>query len=108
LFSTAGWPNLADKSSGNNNALSTKDWLRGPGIRDSFRRTKSRPNKGQGPMKQLRMQVQSSADPPKKFDPGERAVMADGNEYNIFRLEEKGRPVERTTPGFFMSDRSGS
>src|SRR5215472_15081382 len=32
------------------------------------------------------MQVQSSADPPKKLDLGERAVMADGNEYNIFQL----------------------
>ena len=40
------------------------------------------------------MQVQSSADPPKKLDLGERAVMADGNEYNIFQLKEKGRPVE--------------
>lgn len=40
------------------------------------------------------MQVQSSADPPKKLDLGERAVMADGNEYNIFELKEKGRPVE--------------
>src|SRR6201998_4212049 len=30
------------------------------------------------------MQVQSSADPPKKLDLGERAVMGDGNEYNIF------------------------
>src|SRR6202035_3819385 len=40
------------------------------------------------------MQVQSSADPPKKLDLGERAVMADGNEYNIFQMKEKGRPVE--------------
>jgi iron(III) transport system substrate-binding protein len=44
--------------------------------------------------KQNVMQVQSSADPPKKLDLGERAVMADGNEYNIFELKEKGRPVE--------------
>jgi iron(III) transport system substrate-binding protein len=44
--------------------------------------------------KQNIMQVQSSADPPKKLDLGERAVMADGNEYNIFQLKEKGRPVE--------------
>lgn len=44
--------------------------------------------------KQNIMQVQSSADPPKKLDLGERAVMADGNEYNIFQLREKGRPVE--------------
>ena len=40
------------------------------------------------------MQVQSSADPPKKLDLGERAVMADGNEYNIFQMKEAGRPVE--------------
>jgi iron(III) transport system substrate-binding protein len=44
--------------------------------------------------KQNVMQVQSSADPPKKLDLGERAVMADGNEYNIFQLKEAGRPVE--------------
>jgi iron(III) transport system substrate-binding protein len=44
--------------------------------------------------KQNIMQVQSSADPPKKLDLGERAVMADGNEYNIFELKEAGRPVE--------------
>jgi iron(III) transport system substrate-binding protein len=40
------------------------------------------------------MQVQSSADPPKKLDLGERAVMADGNEYDIFQMKEAGRPVE--------------
>ena len=44
--------------------------------------------------KQNIMLVQSSADPPKKLDLGERAVMADGNEYNIFQLKEAGRPVE--------------
>ena len=44
--------------------------------------------------KQNIMQVQSSADPPKKLDIGERAVMADGNEYNIFQMKEAGRPVE--------------
>jgi iron(III) transport system substrate-binding protein len=44
--------------------------------------------------KQNVMQVQSSADPPKKLDLGERAIMADGNEYNIFQLKEAGRPVE--------------
>jgi iron(III) transport system substrate-binding protein len=44
--------------------------------------------------KQNIMQVQSSADPPKKLDLGERAVMADGNEYNIFQMKEVGRPVE--------------
>jgi len=40
------------------------------------------------------MQVQSSADPPKKLALGERAVMADGNEYNMFIEKERGTPVE--------------
>src|SRR5258705_3810792 len=44
--------------------------------------------------KQQVMQVQSSADPPKKLALGERAVMADGNEYNMFVEKEKGNPVE--------------
>jgi iron(III) transport system substrate-binding protein len=44
--------------------------------------------------KQNIMQVQSSADPPKKLELGERAVMADGNEYNIFQIKEKGGPLE--------------
>jgi iron(III) transport system substrate-binding protein len=44
--------------------------------------------------KQNIMQVQSSADPPKKLALGERAIMADGNEYNIFELKESGQPVE--------------
>jgi iron(III) transport system substrate-binding protein len=44
--------------------------------------------------KQKVLQVQSSADPPKKLALGERAVMADGNEYNIFVEKEKGTPVE--------------
>jgi iron(III) transport system substrate-binding protein len=43
--------------------------------------------------KQNVMQVQSSADPPKKLALGERSVMADGNEYNIFQIQEKGGPV---------------
>src|SRR5665213_1279519 len=44
--------------------------------------------------KQNIMQVQSSADPPKRLELGERAVMADGNEYNIFQMKEAGQPVE--------------
>src|SRR5207244_2637288 len=44
--------------------------------------------------KQRIMQVQSSADPPKKLALGERAVMADGNEYNLFQMKETGQPVE--------------
>src|SRR4051794_6134953 len=43
--------------------------------------------------KQGIMQVQSSADPPKRLALGERAVMADGNEYNIFQISEKSGPV---------------
>ena len=34
------------------------------------------------------MQVQSSTDPPKKLALGERAVMADGNDYNLIQLME--------------------
>jgi iron(III) transport system substrate-binding protein len=44
--------------------------------------------------KQKVMQLQSSADPPKKLALGERPVQADGNEYNIFQIKEKGGPVE--------------
>src|ERR1700761_4716158 len=40
------------------------------------------------------LQVQSAADPPKKLLLGERAVMADGNDYNLFVLKEQGQPVE--------------
>ena len=40
------------------------------------------------------MQVQSSTEPPKKLQLGERPVMADGNEYNILTLKEGGAPVE--------------
>ena len=40
------------------------------------------------------MQVQSAADPPKKVLAGERAVMADGNDYNLVLLKEQGQPVE--------------
>jgi iron(III) transport system substrate-binding protein len=48
--------------------------------------------------KQKVMQVQSSTDPPKKLALGERAVMADGNEYNMFQIKEKGDPVEIVYP----------
>jgi iron(III) transport system substrate-binding protein len=48
--------------------------------------------------KQRVMQVQSSADPPKKLALGERAIMADGNEYNMFQQKEKGDPVEIVYP----------
>ena len=44
------------------------------------------------------MQVQSASDPPKKLALGERAVMADGNEYNLVQMKEKGEPVEIVYP----------
>jgi iron(III) transport system substrate-binding protein len=40
------------------------------------------------------MQVQSAADPPKKILLGERAIMADGNDYNLLLLKDQGKPVE--------------
>src|SRR5450755_156704 len=48
--------------------------------------------------KQNIMQVQSATDPPKKLSLGERSVMADGTEYNIFLLKESGQPVEAVYP----------
>jgi iron(III) transport system substrate-binding protein len=40
------------------------------------------------------MQLQSASDPPKKLALGERAIQADGNEYNILQIKEGGGPVE--------------
>jgi iron(III) transport system substrate-binding protein len=48
--------------------------------------------------KQRVMQVQSSTDPPKKLELGERAVMADGNDYNLIQFKEAGKPVEVVYP----------
>src|SRR5262245_23483367 len=48
--------------------------------------------------KQRVMQVQSSTDPPKKLALGERMVMADGNDYNLIQLKERGDPVEVIYP----------
>lgn len=48
--------------------------------------------------KQKVMQVQSAADPPKKILLGERAVMADGNDYNLVLLKDQGKPVEVVYP----------
>ena len=48
--------------------------------------------------KQRVMQVQSASDPPKKLGLGERAVMADGNEYVLFQVKESGGPVEAVYP----------
>ncbi len=44
------------------------------------------------------MQVQSAADPPKKIVIGERAVMADGNDYSLEVAKDQGRPVEIVHP----------
>jgi iron(III) transport system substrate-binding protein len=48
--------------------------------------------------KQRVMQVQSASDPPKKLALGERSVMADGNEYNLFQIKEAGGPVDIVYP----------
>ncbi|MGV6872246.1 extracellular solute-binding protein [Pseudochelatococcus sp. B33] len=44
------------------------------------------------------MQVQSSTEPPKKLAQGERAVQLDGNEYNVFRLQDEGIPIQIVYP----------
>jgi iron(III) transport system substrate-binding protein len=44
------------------------------------------------------LQVQSAGDPPKKVQLGERAVMADGNDYNLVLLKDQGQPVETVYP----------
>ena len=48
--------------------------------------------------KQKIMQVQSAADPPKKLELGERAVMVDGNEYSMLMIKAKKGPVEVVHP----------
>ena len=44
--------------------------------------------------KQKVMQVQSATEPPKKLSLGERAIMADGNDYVLMQLKDAGNPVE--------------
>src|SRR3979490_2933971 len=44
------------------------------------------------------MPVQSSTDPPKKLALGERAVMADGNDYNLLQLKDAGQPARPLLP----------
>jgi iron(III) transport system substrate-binding protein len=44
------------------------------------------------------MQVQSAGDPPVKIMLGERAVMADGNDYNLVLFKDQGKPVEVVYP----------
>lgn len=48
--------------------------------------------------KQNIMQVQSSTEPPKKLAQGERALEIDGNEYNVFRLIDEGKPIKIVYP----------
>jgi iron(III) transport system substrate-binding protein len=48
--------------------------------------------------KQRVMQVQSASDPPKKIALGERAIMADGNDYVLTLAKESGSPVELVYP----------
>ena len=48
--------------------------------------------------KQNVLQVQSSVDPPKKLALGERAVMADGNDFNLVQLKEQDQPVQWVYP----------
>ncbi len=48
--------------------------------------------------KQKVMQVQSSVDPPNKVALGERAAMADGNDFNVILHKERGRPIEIVYP----------
>jgi len=44
------------------------------------------------------MQVQSAGDPPRKIMLGERAIMADGNDYNLVLFKDQGKPVEVVYP----------
>ena len=48
--------------------------------------------------KQKVMQVQSAADPMKKVVLGERAIMADGGDYTIYLMQEKGDPIAIVYP----------
>src|SRR5258708_3851600 len=44
------------------------------------------------------MRLQSSTDPPNTLALADRAVMADGNDYNLIQLKERGQPVEGVHP----------
>ncbi|MFC3205737.1 MAG: extracellular solute-binding protein [Mesorhizobium sp.] len=48
--------------------------------------------------KQGVMQVQSSTEPPKVLAQGERFIQADGNEYNVFMLQDKGVQITPIYP----------
>lgn len=48
--------------------------------------------------KQDVMQVQSATEPAKKLAERERAIEVDGNEYNVFREQERGAPLKIVYP----------
>jgi iron(III) transport system substrate-binding protein len=48
--------------------------------------------------KQQVLQVQSSTEPPRKLALGERAVMVDGNEYNVLLDQRQGAPLQIIYP----------
>jgi len=48
--------------------------------------------------KQKIMQLQSATDPPKKVEIGERAIAADGVEYVMLQIKEKGSPLDIVYP----------
>ena len=48
--------------------------------------------------KQNVLQLQSATDTPNKVALAERAVMADGNEYNVLMLSEAGKPIRTIYP----------
>ena len=48
--------------------------------------------------KQKVMQTQSSTEPPKKLSLGERAIMAEGNEYTALLAKSQGNPIEVIYP----------
>lgn len=48
--------------------------------------------------KQKVLQVQSASDPPKKVASGERPVMADGTEYLVTEMKDRGEPIELVYP----------
>ena len=58
--------------------------------------------------KQRVLQVQSATEPPKKLALGERPIMADGLEYLLLLMKEKGSPVEIVYPSEGTPFLSGS
>jgi iron(III) transport system substrate-binding protein len=58
--------------------------------------------------KQNVMQVQSSTEPPKILAQGERPIQADGNEYTVFMLQDKGVKIKIVYPPEGTSIASGN